>query len=356
MAWIRLLLLACAFTAGNGLTVFAEGAADAPAPTERAVPEDDSGLAEGLRHLQELFGDEAKLADALRVFDRAQQALASRELEQARDLAMRGDAEAAQARQDSARRRMAILREVYERAREQHPRNARIENFYGELLYDRFGETAGALQAWKRAISLDRRLSAPYNNLGIHYCHHGDYRLGLEHLDRAIRLDRDNPDYLFNMAQMYLIHRDPVMKFRKWKLDRLYREAMKLSQRAAELTPDDFELQQDYAVNFYAAENFGVDADWRRAARAWQAARNAARTEDQRFYTWLNEGRVWLRAGDNDRAREALLEAKSMRPASEAVATLLGRLDPGSGGSAAEPDSAPAPVPQDTPPVLRPAE
>jgi hypothetical protein len=100
---------------------------------------------------------------------------------------------------------------------------------------------------------------------------------------------------------------------------------MKMSKKAAELS-NEFELIQDYAVNFFAAENFQLEADWRDAAKVWQWAREKARTTDEEFYTWLNEARVWILEGNEDKARTCLEAALEIRPDNEVASTLLSKL------------------------------
>ncbi len=66
-----------------------------------------------------------------------------------------------------------------------------------------------------------------------------------------------------------------------------------------------------------------MDADWREAAKAWQAARLYADDDDSRFYTWLNEARVWKRAGDKKHAVACLKEALAIHPGNEVASRLL---------------------------------
>ncbi|MEA3366315.1 MAG: hypothetical protein U9Q79_11810, partial [Candidatus Hydrogenedentes bacterium] len=106
---------------------------------------------------------------------------------------------------------------------------------------------------------------------------------------------------------------------------KVYRRAMKMSKKAAELS-NEYELIEDYAVNFFAAEHFQLEADWGDAARAWQWAREEARTDVEEFYTWLNEARVWIEDGKEAKARTCLEEALKLRPESEVAANLLSKL------------------------------
>jgi tetratricopeptide (TPR) repeat protein len=284
-------------------------------------------LPEELAPLPALVGEEARLVDWAREFDRQQTALGEADLKEAQRLGKVRDTEQANAKQRDAKHRFELIRIAYEFVLKHYPNNARALTYYGEVLYDRFGELDGAVRAWHLAVSLDPKLSVPLNDLGIHCCHAGEYAMGLSYYDKALKLEPNNPDYLFNLAQTYLVNFPQVEKIRKWKKEKVYREAMKLSKKAATLDPKDFELVQDYAFNFFVAENFGVKADWKDAARAWQQAREVARTEDERFNAWLNEGRVWIRAKNKTQARTCLEAALKIHTNNEVVKQLLGDLD-----------------------------
>jgi len=277
-----------------------------------------------LAHFAPLVEDRERFVTEIRTFDQAQQVLANAAQQQAEELLEKGEKAQAEERMQQARQHIGLVRQAYELALQHARDDARLHNYYGELLYDRYGEQVRALREWNTAMSLDSKLSAPYNNLGLHYFHVGVYDMGLENLDHALKLDPKNPDYLYNLAQVYLVHFPQIGKLRGWKdRKKVYREAMKLSKKAAKLAPGEFPLLQDYAVNFFAAENFGVDANWKDAAKAWQAARAHARNEAETFYTWLNEGRAWIRAGRNEEAKTCIEEALKIFPGSEVAQNLL---------------------------------
>lgn len=201
--------------------------------------------------------------------------------------------------------------------------SASARNFNGTVLYDVFGKQMEAVKEWHTAVSLDSKYSDPHNNLGMHYFHSGEYALGFKHMDRALELEPKNPDYCYNMAQNYLIFRPQSEKHRGWDAARVYKEAMKLSKKAAKLAPDDFEIVQDYAVNFIAAENFGVEPDWKSAVKVWQSARKIAPTEVDRYFTWLNEGRAWRAMNNRKEARRCFEESLKLQPNSDVTKRLL---------------------------------
>jgi len=278
-----------------------------------------AALPQELAFLEPLAGDQKALVEAIRAYDKREAALARIELAWAK----KAGPDAAREKKLQAEQRFALIRQAYEYGIAQYKNNAMLHNYYGEVLYDAFGEQDGALKEWQMATVLDPQFSSPFNNLAIHYCHFGEYRLGLQYYDQAIALSPDNPDYLFNLAQMYLVNFPNVEEIRNWPRERVFQEAIALSKKAAALSPNDFDLAQDYAVNFFAADNFGVEPDWNAAAKAWQQARTITSAPDKIFYTWLNEGRVWYRAGNKSKAVNCFEKALALRPQDEVAQKLL---------------------------------
>jgi len=297
-------------------------------------------LPEELKGLGEL-SDEAEFVAALRDFDRLQIDLMEWDMTMARQFVERGEKDLAEGPKAKAMRRLELVDAAYKEGIRRYPDNARVRNWYGEFRYDQAGDTAAAVMSWKMATKLDPSLGAPFSNLGLHYCHVGDHTKCVGLVEQAVEKEPDNPDFLFNLVQLYFIHTPRTAKAHGWKEKRVYTEAMKMSKRAAELSPDDYELLQDYAVNFFAAERFGITADWDEAAEAWQRTREKAKNDDGKFYTWLNEARVWIRKPNPERAESCLRAALAIRPSSVAQ-RLLDKLEsgedatkgenPGSGG------------------------
>jgi len=239
--------------------------------------------------------------------------------------AREGKADLAEEKQRDFLHRIDVLEKQWNWVLERYPHDPRATNYYGELLYDYGHDEQRGFQMWMTAVGLDENCAPAHNNLGVHYFHTGNYAEGLRHLQRALDLEKDNPDYLFNMAQMYLIYFDKLEGMLKMSKEKLYKEAMRMSGKAADLAPDDFDLLQDYAVNFYAAENFGVEADWSDAAAAWNRAVPHARTEDEKFYALLNVGRAWIRASRPQDAVPPLEQAVQLKRDSDAAKQLLAK-------------------------------
>lgn len=287
---------------------------------------DEEYGAEELAKLTELVGDEDLLVKAAREVDRREVAMYEWDMELAGEHAQQGEATLAREKADRAQRRIEFLNRVYQMVLGQYPRNARALTYYGELAYDYFNREGQGVSLWEEALDIDKDIGAAHNNLGIHYSHIGVYDRALRHFGEALRLEPDNADFLFNVAQIYLIHFPELQRRYDMNKKEVYREAMKLSRRAAKNAPLEYDILQDYAVNFFAGKDFDVSVNWRDAADAWTATRGRARNATERFYTWLNEARASLRGEYYDRANVCLKEALALYPESDVVKRLQERV------------------------------
>lgn len=218
---------------------------------------------------------------------------------------------------------MDELRAAYAVGLSHHRDNARLRNYHGELLLDWFGEEQLAVLAWREALIAEPKLAAAHANLGMYYCAKGNVKMGLDHLDKAIQMEPENASLHYNLARVYLLRADQAAAVRGWNTTRLYRRAMEASKRATELAPQDFEFLQDYAVNFFAARNFDLEPDWNAAALAWRHARPHAPSMAAVFFTWLNEARAYLWAGQRSHAEQSLLQALRIRPGHPDASAML---------------------------------
>lgn len=283
-------------------------------------------------NLKPLLDHEAKLVDTLRQYDLREKAFAEWDATLAKQYALAGDPALAKQELKHAEQRYERIQKLYEEVLQRYPNNARALTYYGEILYDFRKDIPKALEEWKMASVIDPKLADPLNDLAIHYCRFGEYSDGLRYFDEALKLEPNNPDFLFNVTQIYLINNFQVGKIKKWSQQKVYREAMKMSKRATDLLPTSYQLAEDYAVNFFAASRFGVKPDWRDAATAWEKARELAIAPDRIFYTWLNEARAWKQCPDPVRERKCLIEARKLRPSDNVVKELLAELDRGKKG------------------------
>ncbi|HOJ34835.1 MAG TPA: hypothetical protein PKY35_14560 [Candidatus Hydrogenedentes bacterium] len=292
------------------------------AAAEEGAPSDADR--QQLQPLSTALDQETKALEILRRFDKIQRQLIEWDRDLADSLLRMGDVQAAQVKAQDAETRTRLLVEAYEIFLAKYPNNPKAINYYGEVLFDYAGEQEKGVAMWKRAEELDPNLSMPANNLAIYYCHSGEYELGFHYLDKALQLDPENPDYHFNAAQIFLTNRPQAMEHYKWDEKKLYEEAMRHSRLATELSPEDYSLAEDYAVNFLASINLpSVTVNWEEAADAWVRARPLARHPDKIFFTWLNEARACIRGKYYKRAEKCLKEALKIRPDNKLCLQLL---------------------------------
>jgi len=208
-----------------------------------------------------------------------------------------------------------------------NPENARAHNYYGELLFDFLANQTDGLQHWIRASQLDPNYASPQNNLGLAMFHSGNYKKGYEHLKKALDSDPKHSDYLFNMAQMYMTHFPQLGDILGKTKSQMYKDAMKMSEKAAKYAPDEYEVVYDYANNFFAADRFDVKISWTTAAKAWQKVIPLSKSKDELFNAHLNQGRTWLKANQGTKARSAFKEALNIDPDSRVANQLYNQVE-----------------------------
>ena len=221
-------------------------------------------LPDNAEHLREFLNDEAAMVVAARQYQLQQMDLAQWDYEVGQSNSGSDDTGLQASPREMMQKRNSAIRLVWEYTLAVYPNNPRAMNYFGEYWYDIGGNRNTAIMLWKRAVATDRNMSFAHNNLGLHYFHTGSVTMGLKHIDKAVELEPNNPDFLFNITQIYLTYFPDIIKSKKLSKKKLYRIAMKYSENATRYAPKDFSLAQDYAVNFYAGENFGVDVDWKK--------------------------------------------------------------------------------------------
>lgn len=281
-----------------------------------------------LTRLNAYLTDQHVFERKVRALDKLYTAIALVKLEEARSLKERGEQENAKTLAAEAGAHWAEVQEAYELGLAHFDDSVLLHTFYGELLHDHLGQQDKAIEHWEKAVNLDKACARAQNNLGMYYLHIGRYEDGLACMDKALEAEPDNPDWLFNMVQVYLTNFTQVMKIRGWDRIKVYEEAMRMSERTVALSPSDYELLYDNALNHFLADRFGATPDWGRAVRAWQETLKRARKPTQRLECLLNEARVLLRAGDSERARACLEQAQGLAPDSPVVRQLLHDLNP----------------------------
>jgi tetratricopeptide (TPR) repeat protein len=290
------------------------------ATSEEVSGTDDSSP---LKLIKPYLKDQTEFEHRLRAFEKLYLSLARTKYLEAKEYEQKGDAENAKTASEEAHKILFLIKDAYELGLGSFRNSAVLNNYYGEFLHDYLGLANEALKYWQQSIQLDSGYGRAHGNLGMYYFHTGMYGMGIEHMDKALELEPQNPDHLFNMVQIYLTNYVQIMEIKNWDKKKLFREAMRMSELTTKLCPNDYEILRDHAMNYFLSEDFGVPPDWGKASKAWESTRLHARTNTERFNALINEGRIYMRKGDKRRAKECLEQANTILPDNPTLKLLL---------------------------------
>ncbi len=152
------------------------------------------------------------------------------------------------------RRRIAI---DYRKIILQHPDSVLAQNAYADFLW-KTGEPAAAVEHWEAAQRLAPANAEAANSLGGAYLSIGRARDAAEQFRRAVRAEKGNALYHFNLGNVGFMLRTDLTA--AWKIDstELLRRALGEFREASHLAPRDLEYARAYAETFYGLPNPGI--------------------------------------------------------------------------------------------------
>jgi tetratricopeptide (TPR) repeat protein len=197
--------------------------------------------------------------------------------------------------------RLEPVRRAYEDFIARHPTHVGARLAFGSFLHD-LEEEAAAEAQFKKALELDPKNPAAWNNLANHFAHDGRVRTAFDYYARAIELNPSEPVYYRNLAGTIYLFRKEAAEHFQLKEQQVFEKALELYRKAARLAPDDFPLATDLAQTFYALR----PPRFEEALRAWTNALTLARDDIEREGIHLHLARwKWL-AGRTNEARAHL--------------------------------------------------
>ena len=110
------------------------------------------------------------------------------------------------------RERFAPIRAAYEDFIQRHPDHARARVAYGSFLGDLQDED-GAQEQWEKALALNPKDPAVYNNLANLYGHTGPVKKAFEYYAKAIELNPREPVYYHNFGTTVFLFRKDAMEY-----------------------------------------------------------------------------------------------------------------------------------------------
>src|ERR1019366_3258048 len=182
-----------------GRAAAATGLAAGPTnPPPAAVPEANDPLEKEYKKLME--------------DDDAAQAEVDEWIKDNQEAATRGAAVPAADLQRRIRERFDPIRKAYDDFIKRHPDHARARVAYGSFLGDLQDED-GAREQWDKALAMDSKDPAVYNNLGNLYEHAGPVKKAFVYYAKAIELNPAEPLYYHNFGTTVYLFRKDAMEF-----------------------------------------------------------------------------------------------------------------------------------------------
>ncbi len=198
--------------------------------------------------------------------------------------------------------RIAAVTRAYAAFLEKHPSHARSRIAFGSFLNDT-GQESGAKAQWEKALELDPKNPAVYNNLAGYFGHHGPITNAFTYFEKAIALDPKEPVYYQNLATTVFLFRKDVMEhYAITDEQKVFDKSLALYRKAMELDPGNFVLAADTAQTYYGIKPSRHDE----ALAAWRKAYELASDDLEREGVRVHFARIQIQAGRFAEARTNL--------------------------------------------------
>lgn len=189
------------------------------------------------------------------------------------------------------RDRFKPIRQAYEEFLQRHPDHARAHIAYGSFLGD-LHDDAGAREHWEKALALNPKDPAAYNNLANLYSQTGPLQKAFEYYSKAIELNPREPLYYRNLGDVAYLFRTNAMKYYGISEQQVYDKVLGLYNQALKLDPADFPLASDAAQIFYGIKPLRLND----ALQAWTNTLALAHDDLERQGVYLHFARLKLHA------------------------------------------------------------
>jgi tetratricopeptide (TPR) repeat protein len=223
--------------------------------------------------------------------DDAAQAEADRWIRQNQEAATKGYGLSSAELQRRIRDRFDPVRAAYVEFIRLHPDHAKAHLAFGSFLNDLHDEE-GAQEHWEKALALNPKDPAAYNNLANLYTHAGPIKKAFEYYGKAIELNPQEPLYYRNLGDVVYLFRKDAGEFYQLTEQQLYDKALELYRKALKLEPDNFPLASDLAQTYYGIKPLRLEE----ALTAWTNTLAIAHDEIEREGVYLHFARLKLHA------------------------------------------------------------
>jgi tetratricopeptide (TPR) repeat protein len=217
------------------------------------------------------------------------------------EAASRGAAVPAADLQRRIRERFDPVRKAYEDFIKRHPDHASVRVAYGSFLGD-LQDDEGAQEQWEKALALNPKDPAIYNNLANLYGHIGPIKKAFEYYAKAIELKPQEPLYYHNLGDVVFLFRKDAMEFYGIGEQQVFDKALGLYNKALKLDPTNFPLASDVAQTYYGIRPMRLEE----ALKSWTNALALAQDEIEREGVYLHFARLKLQESRYAEARAHL--------------------------------------------------
>lgn len=197
--------------------------------------------------------------------------------------------------------RFEPVRRGYEDVVKRCPRDARAHLAFGNFLNGRDDER-GAQREWEKALELDPKNAAIYNNLAGRYGESGPVNKAFEYFSKAIELSPGEPGYYHNFADVLYVLRKQAAEYYHSNEQDIYGRCLVLYSNALRLSPRDFSLARDFGQTYYSLKPLPIEP----ALMAWTNALKIAPREPERQDVYIHLARVKMLGGRYPEARAQL--------------------------------------------------
>jgi tetratricopeptide (TPR) repeat protein len=187
------------------------------------------------------------------------------------------------------RDRFAPIRAAYEDFIKRHPAYAPARVAFGSFLNDLHDEDA-AREQWEKALELNDKDPAAYNNLANLYTHTGPIAKAFEYYDKAIELNPREPLYYQNLGDAVFLFRKPAGEYYHLTEQQVYDKALELYRKGLKLDPTNFPLASELAQTYYGIKPLRLDE----ALAAWTNTLAVAHDEIEREGVYVHFARLKL--------------------------------------------------------------
>jgi tetratricopeptide (TPR) repeat protein len=197
--------------------------------------------------------------------------------------------------------RLNVVRKNYEGFLRRHPDFARGRLAYASFLNNIGDEDAAKLQN-EKALQLDPKNPAAWNNLGNYYGEYGPITNAFVYFAKAIEMDPNESVYYQNLAVTVYLYRTDAKTFYHLDEEQVFDKSLTLYRRAMQLDPDNFPLATEYAEGYYGIQPLRTND----ALVAWTNTLQIAHDDVEREGVYLHLARVKMLAGRYAEARAQL--------------------------------------------------